>query len=67
MRRVLALLARRAVGGCGGGDDESDSGDRPGPTATTRVAVLEQSDGADGERRTGSTRAPSTATRRPAS
>ena len=53
MRRVLALLACAGlIGGCGGGDDKSDAGDAT-PTATTRVEVLEQSAGADGERRSG--------------
>jgi S1-C subfamily serine protease len=53
MRALLALLACAALlAGCGGGGDKSDSGNTP-PTATTRVEVLEQSAGAEGERRRG--------------
>ena len=53
MRRVLALLACAGLlGGCGGGDSSDSGKSDPPPTATTRVEVLEQSDG-DGERRTG--------------
>ena len=55
MRRVLALLACAGLlGGCGGGDSSDSGKSDPPPTATTRVEVLEQSDGdGDGERRTG--------------
>jgi S1-C subfamily serine protease len=53
MRARLVLLACAALlAGCGGGDAKSDSGDAT-PTATTRVEVLEQSAGAEGERRKG--------------
>jgi len=54
MRRVLALLACAGLlGGCGGGDDKSDSADAT-PAPTTRVEVLEHSAGdGGGERRTG--------------
>ena len=52
MRALLALLTCAAlIAGCGGGDDKNDAGDAA-PTATTRVEVLEQSEG-DGERRRG--------------
>ena len=55
MRRLAALLACGALGlsGCSltGGDDSSDSGKTE--TTTTRVEVLENAPGADGERRSG--------------
>jgi S1-C subfamily serine protease len=53
MRALLALLACAAlVAGCGGGDNNGDSGGAT-KTTTTRVQVLEQSAGADAERRRG--------------
>jgi S1-C subfamily serine protease len=48
MRRLAGLLACAALlGGCGGGDDGAKT-----KTVTTKVQVLEQSAGAEGERRT---------------
>jgi S1-C subfamily serine protease len=49
MRRLAGLLACAALlGGCGGGGDDSAKT----KTVTTKVQVLEQSAGAEGERRT---------------
>src|SRR4051794_38451415 len=49
MRRVAGLLACAALlGGCGGGGDDAAKT----KTVTTKVQVLEQSAGAEGERRT---------------
>jgi 2-alkenal reductase len=49
MRRLAGLLACAAlVGGCGGGGDDNAKT----KTVTTKVQVLEQSAGAEGERRT---------------
>jgi len=51
MRRLLPILACAAlVGGCGGDSGKSDGATK---TTTTRVEVLEESGGGDGERRTG--------------
>jgi len=50
MKRLAGLLACAALlGGCGGGGDDSGGKTK---TVTTRVQVLEQSAGAEGERRT---------------
>ena len=49
MRRLAGLLACAAlIGGCGGGGDDNAKT----KTVTTKVQVLEQSAGAEGERRT---------------
>jgi S1-C subfamily serine protease len=49
MRRLAGLLASAALlGGCGGGGDDAAKT----KTVTTKVQVLEQSAGAEGERRT---------------
>ena len=49
MRRLAGLLACAALlGGCGGGGDDNAKT----KTVTTKVQVLEQSAGAEGERRT---------------
>jgi S1-C subfamily serine protease len=50
MRRLAGLLACAALlGGCGGGGDDEGAKTK---TVTTKVQVLEQSAGAEGERRT---------------
>lgn len=50
MRRLAGLLACAALlGGCGGGGDDDAAKTK---TVTTKVQVLEQSAGAEGERRT---------------
>ena len=50
MRRLAGLLACAALlGGCGGGGDDNAAKTK---TVTTKVQVLEQSAGAEGERRT---------------
>jgi S1-C subfamily serine protease len=56
MTRALPLLLAFALllGGCGllGGDDDSSGGSGKSETTTTRVEVLEDAGGAEGERRT---------------